>query len=268
MDQTIEKVNDKSRNDFICLIKLYISKHQKYTFRPIKIDGIDCYVVIYGNNKIVNFEAIHIYCKFECNGEKYDQPYSIYHFHYHTIEGALAKIERVANSFKLFDGDLISSEQYMMLQLEKMVIPYREEQTCCVCFVNTYDTTLDCNHYICLHCRYLCIFNKKSDCPVCRKENALKYYSNDMKLVNNCEYGVVYRSMEDKISYDESSQSTESTSSSTSESADSRSDSPPPLIETDDLETRTPSPDADNPINYHTPIALMYWRRLTEYSDE
>jgi hypothetical protein len=266
MDQTID---DKARTEFIRLIKIHIGEYDKYTFRPIKIDGIDCYVVIYDNPKIVNFEAIHVYCKFERNGQKYDQAYSVYHFNYKTIEGALTKIEKVANSFKIFDGDLVAADQYKMLQLEKMVIPYREEQTCCVCFGNTYDTTHDCNHYICLQCRSLCILNKKPDCPVCRKDNALKFYSNDMKLVNNCEYDDIYMSIEgmNNVSHDDDSNHSSDSSSSSSESS-IRSDSPPPLIHAEELDNRTPSPDTENPLNYHTPIAFMYWRRLLERSDE
>jgi hypothetical protein len=262
MDQTI---NDKSRNEFIRLIEVHIRKHHKYTFRPIKIDGIDCYVVIYGDTKIVNVEAIHVYCKFDRNGQNYNQPYSVYYFTYRTIESALTKIERIANSFKIFDGDLVNPEQYNMLQMEKMVIPYREKQTCCVCFSNTYDTTHDCNHYICLQCRSLCILNKKPDCPVCRKDNALKYYSNDMKLINNCEYDDICRSIEGIHSgSDELSVVSES-----STSSDSRSDSPPPLIDIhEDVALRIPSPDMDIQINYHTPIAFMYLRRLLENSDE
>ena len=262
MDQTI---NDKSRNEFIRLIEVHIREHRKYTFRPIKIDGIDCYVVIYGDTKIVNVEAIHVYCKFDRNGQNYNQPYSVYYFTYRTIESALTKIERIANSFKIFDGDLVNPQQYNMLQMEKMIIPYREEQTCCVCFSNTYDTTHDCNHYICLQCRSLCILNKKPDCPVCRKDNALKYYSNDMKLINNCEYDDICRSIEGRHSgSDESSVVSESFTSSSS-----RSDSPPLLIGIhEDVDVRTPSPETDIQINYHTPIAFMYWRRLIETSDE
>jgi hypothetical protein len=265
MDQTIEKGNDTARNEFIRLIKLHITEHRKYTFRPIKIDNIDCYVVIYGDTKIVNFEAIHVYCKFDRNGQNYNQPYSVYHFNYRSIEWALTKIENIANSFKVFDGDLVNVEQYNMLHMEKMIIPYREEQTCCVCFSNTYDTTHDCNHYICLQCRSLCILNKKPDCPVCRKDNALKYYSNDMKLINNCEYDDICRSIEGIHSgSDESSAVSESSTSSSS-----RSDSPPLLIGIDEnVAVRTPSPDTDIQINYHTPIAFMYWRRLIETSDE
>ena len=235
MDQTID---DKARTEFIQLIKIHIGEYHKYTFRPIKIDGIDCYVVIYGKPKIVNFEAIHVYCKFERNGQKYDQAYSVYHFGYKTIDWALTKIEKVANSFKVFDGDLVETDQYNMLQLEKMVIPYREEQTCCVCFGNTYDTTHDCNHYICLQCRCLCILNKKLDCPVCRKENALKYYSNDMKLVNNCEYDDICRAIEGRHTVsddDDSNHSSDSSSSSTESLLSLRSDSPPPLIYAEEL---------------------------------
>lgn len=260
--------NDDDRSEFSRLIQLHIDSLKKYTFRPIKVDNIECYIVIYGDTKIVNFESIHIDCKIERSGEVITQPYSIYYFNYITLACALRKIEEIVNTYKIFDGDLVSPKQYRLLKMETKVIPYREEQSCCVCFKSTYDTTLGCNHYICLHCRNQCIINKKKDCPICRKENILKYYNNDIGLINNNEYPVVFRSINppDYLTYESNevvvlASTHESSSESTSSQSSSRSSSPPPLLESD--EGRTSSPDPMD-MNYHTPMALMYWRRLND----
>jgi hypothetical protein len=61
---------DQQKTELAKRITEKLKKNRTYFFRPIAIDGILCYPVIYGGrHKIVNFESIHINC-FVKKGEK------------------------------------------------------------------------------------------------------------------------------------------------------------------------------------------------------
>jgi hypothetical protein len=170
------------------VIKKYLVNSQSYHFRPVKIDGVYCYPIIHKSPRLVNFEATNIYCekKNQCD-ENSIEKYSLYHTPYKTIEQAVKIVEQISAKYKIYGGDLCSPDVYEMLKLEEVVLPYNEDQKCCVCFENTTDTTV-CDHYICLSCREICILKKKPDCPMCRKQNIMRIYKSENGLVNNHEY--------------------------------------------------------------------------------
>jgi hypothetical protein len=73
------------------------------------------------------------------------------------------------------------------MKTEEILIPYKEDEVCCVCLENTTDNTT-CNHYICFKCRDKCIIQQRRGCPICRQPDVLSTYSNNMNLINNSDY--------------------------------------------------------------------------------
>ncbi len=177
-------------------IKKHLLKNKSYFCRSVCIDGIYCYPVIYGNKyKIVNFESIHISCIVKKGNSSIKQKYSLLYQKYNTIEGALDLIEKVAATYKIYNGDLVSDESYKTFKLEESILPYTSEQTCCICAENTIDMTV-CKHYICLHCREKCILNEQFDCPMCRKEEIINIYCIENNLINNSVYHILQYAFE------------------------------------------------------------------------
>lgn len=187
---------DQQKKELVTRITEKLKKNRTYFFRPIAIDGILCYPVIYGGrHKIVNFESIHINCFVKKGDKKYKQKYSLFFQKYKTIIGALNLIEDVVNNYKIYNGDLVSKEAYELMKLEEAVVPYTEDQKCCVCNDNTTDITL-CKHHICLQCREQCLLNEQLNCPVCRKEEIINMYCNETNLINNSEYEILQYAFE------------------------------------------------------------------------
>lgn len=168
-----------------------LNKHfeinEYYTFRPVIIDGINTYIVIYDKLKIVNFECINILCEVEIRKKLQKQCYSSYHFNYSTLEEAINKIEKIKKTYKIYNGDLFDKHVVDMLKLEECILPYDEDENCCVCLEPTSDTTA-CNHGICLKCREKCLLKKMNKCPICRKTNTMNIYNNRNQLINNQQY--------------------------------------------------------------------------------
>jgi len=190
-----EKEKNTKINELAHLISEHLKKFKSYHFRPVKIDGINCYVVIHKKYKIINFEAINIKCLVHKQGKKMKQQYSLLFVKYNNIEHAIRKIEDIVATYKVYNGDLVCENAYKQLKLEEVVIPYSQEQVCCVCNENTMDITL-CNHYICLHCREQCILSDNTNCPVCRNEEIMNIYNIDNGLINNSSYDILQYAIE------------------------------------------------------------------------
>jgi hypothetical protein len=122
------------------------------------------------------------------------QNYSLYHFEYKTLEKAIERIEMIKNEYKIYNGELVDATVYKLSKLEESIIPFSEEEKCCVCFENTSDITL-CNHSICLTCRETSIIKNHFDCPMCRKSNAMYFYNNKNNLINNEQFALVKRAI-------------------------------------------------------------------------
>lgn len=175
-------------------IRDYLLRNETYTFRPTKIDGHNVYIVIYHKFKVVNIESIFVQCKVKINSFEEVQNYSLYHFEYKTLEHAIDRIETIKKNYKVYNGELVDEGVYKLSKLEETIIPYSDDEKCCVCFEDTSDNTL-CNHSICLSCRETSIINCHYDCPICRKSKALYYYNNKNNLVNNEQFTLVKRAI-------------------------------------------------------------------------
>lgn len=196
MQHTSTNPKDQQKTELSKRITEKLKKQRTYFFRPVAIDGILCYPVIYGGrHKIVNFESIHINCFVKKGDKKYKQKYSLFFQKYKTIAGALDSIEDVVQNYKIYNGDLVSKDAYELMKLEEAVVPYTEDQKCCVCNDNTTDITL-CKHHICLQCREQCLLNEQPNCPVCRKEEIMNMYCNETTLINNSEYQILQYAFE------------------------------------------------------------------------
>jgi hypothetical protein len=175
-------------------IRSHLLTTDTYHFRPIKIDGINVYIVLYGKYKILNIESIYINCNVRVNGRIEKQKYSLYHYKYKTLSAALNRVEKIRNGYRIYNGEIVSANCYKMLKLEETVLPYSDDEKCSVCYENTSDSTC-CGHSICLNCREICLFRNQKDCPMCRKPNALEIYTNKNGLVNNEQYEIVKRAI-------------------------------------------------------------------------
>jgi hypothetical protein len=189
-------VKDQKKAELAKEITDKLKTQKTYFFRPVAIDGVLCYPVIYGGRyKIVNFESIHINCFVKKGDTKQKQKYSLLFQKYRTMLEALNFIETVVSSYKIYNGDLVRKDAYELMKLEEAVVPYTEDQKCCVCNDNTTDITL-CKHHICLQCREQCLLNEQLNCPVCRKEEIMNMYFNETTLINNSEYQILQYAFE------------------------------------------------------------------------
>ena len=190
-----EETRELQKKQLATKIKKHLKKNCSYAFRCVNIDGVKCYPVIHKYKKIINIESIHVAYFNKNNNNSSPEKYSLYFTHYDNIEGAIEKIERIVKTFKLYDGDLVSSNEYENLKLEEVFVPYNEAQQCCVCYENTMEITL-CDHYICFKCRETCIMKDQCDCPMCRKPDVLKYFNIDNGLINNVQHKDLKRALE------------------------------------------------------------------------
>jgi hypothetical protein len=193
-----------------------LQMHNAYSFRPVRIDGIYCYIVIYDSPKVINFESVHVRCKIN---EETTEKYSLLYRNYVDLENAIDIVEDVVAHYKIYNGDLVGPIDYELLKLEEQIIPYEESQKCSICFEPTQEMT-NCKHYLCFHCREECINNAKYDCPLCRKPGVVKFFDIDNHLLNNIEYSALreVRSNVSEESVEESEASVEESEASVEES--------------------------------------------------
>uniref|UniRef100_A0A6C0K2L2 RING-type domain-containing protein n=1 Tax=viral metagenome TaxID=1070528 RepID=A0A6C0K2L2_9ZZZZ len=185
-EETNEYITEYSQD--CCVLANYIREHFEtsniYVFRCVKIDGVYCCCVLYRDEKILNIESVRVLVK---NDEGTPENYSLHFEYYDTIENAIELVNIIVTTYKLYNGDLYSPEDYAHLIAEEPFIPYSEKQRCPVCNTNTSDIT-SCGHYICFRCREQSIYLGTKNCPTCNKPNILHIYHNDANVINNFHY--------------------------------------------------------------------------------
>jgi hypothetical protein len=165
-------------------IRKHFEKSNTYVFRCVKIDGIYCCCVVYRDEQIVNIESVRVLVK---NAEGGLENYSLHFDHYDTVENAIELVQKIVTTYKLYNGDLYSPEDYEHLIAEESIIPFSDNQRCSVCKIHTTDIT-NCSHYICFRCREQSLFSGDKHCPTCNKSNVLNMYHNDANIINNYHY--------------------------------------------------------------------------------
>jgi len=187
----IENKENREKESIDFLVRAIERQKEKgskeYHFRPVMIDGIYCYFVIYFKYNILTVESLNVKVPFSYNGHEQLMPYVLYHYNYTSIKRAVIVVKKVFSTFKEKNGDIMSEGNYNDMKLEETVIPYSPNEICCVCFENTTDTT-KCGHFICFRCRDKCCIQQKTNCPICREPKVLTIYNNDMHLINNSDY--------------------------------------------------------------------------------
>ena len=223
-----EKTNTESIDALVQAIKRQQEKGVKeYHFRPVMIDGIYCYFVLYFKYNLLTVESINVKVPFAYNGHESLVPYVLYHYKFDSIQRAVNMVKRVFSTYKQKNGDFMSEGNYNDMKLEETVIPYSPNEICCVCFENTTDTT-KCGHYICFGCRDKCCIQQKTNCPICREPKVLSVYNNVMHLINNSDYAelqeiFIYKLLRDHLRVEDREEDHDSSSSSTSSSSSSSS---------------------------------------------
>jgi hypothetical protein len=165
-----------------------IKSLSEYHFRPVLVDGVYCYFVLYLQHNMLTVESVNVKCEYEHKSKTYVEPYVLYHRKYKNINHALKQVETISKNYKILNGDLESYENYTSCKLEESVLPYAEHEQCSICLEHTTDIT-SCNHYVCFHCRDKCIVKRKTDCPICRKSDVMFMYNNSVSLLNNRDFG-------------------------------------------------------------------------------
>lgn len=228
-------------------IRIHLETQHVYTFRPIRIDNVYCYAVIYKSPQIVNFESVNVWCKIP--GEQAEK-YSLFYKRYNSIDRAIQIVTEVSATYKIYNGDLVHPLDYDLLRFEEKFIPYESHQECCVCTEPTQETTL-CNHYLCFHCRDACLIKEQVNCPLCRKEKVVKYFNVDHRMLNNVEYPVLDEVRKNNAEYESGTDTSEA-----SEASEHMTD------ESDESESITE--EADEPIDYRV---VVYNRQTSQSSD-
>lgn len=152
------------------------SQNPTYSFGTVTIDDIKVSIKIkYWNRNIplysVDFESIHV---FETQ-YGISNKYILCGKSFTSLIVCLNFIHLVASSYKMKNGKLHSIEKITELDLHKYILPFSENEKCCICYENSREETL-CGHYLCFKCRCKCIVKKDNKCPVCRKKDVLEIY--------------------------------------------------------------------------------------------
>jgi hypothetical protein len=171
---------------------------KEYHFRPVCIDGVYCYIVFYFKYNVITIESINVKCHFPYNGQDTLFPYVLYHSTYSCIKKAVLRIQKIYNSYRVINGDLVGPNDYNDMKLEEHILPYSINEVCCICLENTTDTT-SCGHFICFVCRDKCCIQQKTNCPMCRTPNVVSTYHNIMNLINNKDHPDLFMIFKNKM---------------------------------------------------------------------
>lgn len=93
-----------------------------------------------------------------------------------SIYLCLKEIQLVFKTNIFYDTKLVNQDELHEEKLKSIIIPFKENEKCCVCNENTRSVTL-CNHYVCLQCR--CKIKEKK-CPICRDDKLDTYPEDDL----------------------------------------------------------------------------------------
>lgn len=172
-------------------------KSNTYMFRSTEIDGIYCSFVLYRDENIVSVESTRVIV---ITNQNKVENYSLHYEYYDSISHAIEIIKTIVKTYKLYNGDLYSPEDYAYLLAEENIIPFSETERCCVCNINTTDMTT-CNHYICFRCRENALRDGNRSCVYCNTPNVLHIYHSE-NISNNQKYTDINSAVESSLSFD------------------------------------------------------------------
>lgn len=157
-----------------------------YKFQEIKLNGISFLYEIYLKEKIFVIKCKNIFVLFDRDNE-YHGRYIVYHKNYDNLNDLLLHISTIPNQYKIYNGILLKQDDIKHKNVEMRILNCENNTHCSICFEYTNETTI-CNHYICLKCRETMISKSQFNCPLCRNENIIQYFSNDTNNIYNLLY--------------------------------------------------------------------------------
>jgi len=179
-----------TRSLFNEMIKVIENKQHSgnnvYKFQEIKLYNITFLYEIYLKEKLFVIKCKNIFVLFDKDTE-YHGRYIVYHKTYDNLNDLLLHVSSIPNQYKLYNGVLLHKELINQKNIEMKILNYENTTQCSICFEYTNETTI-CNHYICLKCRETMISKSQFNCPLCRNENIIQYFSNDTNNIYNLLY--------------------------------------------------------------------------------
>lgn len=177
-------------NDMIDVIKQKKDLGIKvYEFQEIIIDNITFLYEIYFEKQLFIIKCKNIFVLFDNEHDDdntYSGRYIIHHKFYDNFKELLFYISSIHTHFKIFNGVFLNSLQIKQKVTEQHFFRHTVN-FCCICFEQTNETTI-CKHYICLKCREIMVLREKFNCPICRKNDVLQYFSNDINDIYNLKF--------------------------------------------------------------------------------
>ena len=156
-----------------------------YEFQEIIIDNITFLYEIYFEKQLFIIKCKNIFVLFDKDNE-YSGRYIVHHKFYDNFKELLFYISSIHCQFKIYNGLLLNPQQIKQTLVEKNFFQYNID-FCSICFEQTNETTI-CNHYICLKCRENMIIRDQLSCPICRKNDVIQYFSNDIDDIYNLKF--------------------------------------------------------------------------------
>lgn len=157
-----------------------------YKFQDIKLNGVTYLYEIYLKEKLFIIKCKNIFVLFD-HENQYHGRYIVHHKKYDNLNNLLFHISTISNQYKLYNGVLLNKQQIIRNNIERKFLNYENTTNCSVCFEYTNETTI-CNHYLCLTCREIMISKHQHNCPLCRNQDIIKYFSNDTNNIYNLLY--------------------------------------------------------------------------------
>ena len=157
-----------------------------YKFQEIKLYGITFLYEIYLKEKIFVIKCKNIFVLFDKDNEYYGR-YILHHKKYDNLNDLLLHISTIPSQYKIYNGILLKQQDINHKKIEMKILNCENNTHCSICFECTDETTI-CNHYICLKCRETMISKSQFNCPLCRNENIIQYFSNDTNNIYNLLY--------------------------------------------------------------------------------
>ncbi len=156
-----------------------------YEFQELIIDNITFLYEIYFEKQLFIIKCKNIFVLFD-NDNKYSGRYIVHHKFYDNFKELLFYISSIHTHFKIFNGIFLNSQQIKQKVIEQHFFQH-SLNFCSICFEQTNETTI-CKHYICLKCRENMILREQFNCPICRKNDVIQYFSNDINDIYNLKF--------------------------------------------------------------------------------
>jgi len=176
----MKKKEEKKKEDNICLQfiesiekELLTCDAEKYicisNFTSIIIDGIEIDIHIRKYNNTYEYRMQTFKIEFTRNERDFYLTF-LDKENFKTLLDLLIDIKVVMKSFHFLDHRLLSPDSLNFAKLQRSFFTLSKDNECSICYECTNEYTM-CRHPICFQCRFSCIKQNNSLCPICREDN-------------------------------------------------------------------------------------------------